>query len=184
MGKSEYIAGFYGILIGFTLTELIKGIAETLKNRDRIKYYYPHGLFVTLIFNITILSFFDFYYFLSVVKDWTPLLLIQNTFPAIFLCFCTYVLFPQLIEKSIDFRAHYFKATPIIFRLAVVMIILILIRNIFLQHIHPFYIANVFLILLLLIVTLSIFLKKDWIQYLSLTLANLISIYWTLMFQI
>jgi hypothetical protein len=32
MDQSAYVAGFFGVLIGITLTELIKGIAETLKN--------------------------------------------------------------------------------------------------------------------------------------------------------
>jgi hypothetical protein len=28
MNQHEYVAGFFGVLIGFTLTELIKGVAS------------------------------------------------------------------------------------------------------------------------------------------------------------
>ncbi len=184
MDQSEYITGFYGILIAFTLTELLKGIAQTVKNRHKIKYYCPHGLFALLAFLLVILNFFDFYYFLSTASVWTPLLLIQNSFPAIFLCFCTYILFPSFNEEAIDFREHYFKVTPIIFGIGVCVIILILFRNIFLQQFHPLILANILLFFLLAIFTVSIFLKKDWIQFILLIIANLIGVYWTLLFQI
>jgi hypothetical protein len=50
MDQSAYVAGFFGVLIGITLTELIKGIADTIKNSKRVKYFVPHGILVTATF--------------------------------------------------------------------------------------------------------------------------------------
>lgn len=39
MDQSAYVAGFFGVLIGITITELIKGIAETIRHNKRVKIH-------------------------------------------------------------------------------------------------------------------------------------------------
>jgi hypothetical protein len=181
MNQHEYVAGFFGVLIGFTLTELIKGVAETFKNLDRVKYYYPHGLFVILMLFTIILNFFDFYKFFSWVGVWTPLLLLRYTFPSIFVCFLCYMLFPTFnTNEKVDFREHYFKLSRTIHFLIMSMIVLIVIRNIFFIRNELFGIANVLMVLIFLVSLGGLLIKKDWAQYLFLTIAFTAVVYWTL----
>lgn len=92
MDQSAYVAGFFGVLIGITLTELIKGIADTIKNSKRVKYFVPHGILVTATFVFIVQSFFDFQWLSREISQWTPLLLIRFALPWVLLCLTSYLI--------------------------------------------------------------------------------------------
>jgi len=190
MNQQEYIAGFYGILIGFTLTELIRGVANTIKNLDRIKYYYPHGLFVVLLLFGILLNFFSFYRYVGIdgsraIESWSPLLLMRNTFIPVFLCFFSFLLFPSFNgEIKIDFRVHYFKVIPKILVIAILLSILSIVRNIFIYRSAIFYSSNIILFFFLWAGVIGIRFKKDWIHYSIMILLLPMIIYWTLTYKL
>lgn len=185
MNQHEYIAGFFGVLIGFTLTELIKGAAETLKNVERVKYYYPHGLALILLFFVIMLNFFDFYFVFSWVDHWTPMLLIQYSFPAIFVCFFSYILFPPFEGTGkVDFRRHYFKIFPTVFILLIFLTLLTIARNLFLFAHNVFEVTIIFPLLILVAALGALLVKKDWAQYIFFAMAIPLIVYWTLWYKL
>jgi hypothetical protein len=185
MNQHEYVTGFFGVLIGFTLTELIKGSAETLKNSGRVKYYFPHGLALILLFFNIILNFFDFNIILNWVENWTALLLIRYSFPTIFTCFFVYLIFPSFDgTEEVDFRKHYFKVFPIIFILLILLTVFTLVRNVLLFGHDLSDITIIFPLLILFAALSALLIKKDWVQYLFFALAIPLLVYWTLSYQL
>lgn len=185
MNQHEYIAGFYGVLIGFTLTELISGIARTIKNLERVKYFYLHALASVLTFLLIIFVFFEFFQFFMVVKDWSPLSLLRFSFPAIFVCFFSYLLFPEFAEGVVDFKEHYFKIVPKVWMLGVIDNILVLIRNIY-HHGFAILVTPESGIAIVFIVALSILAitKRHWVHGTLLVLLIALMVYWTLTFSL
>jgi len=169
MDQTAYVAGFFGVLIGITLTELIKGIADTLKNTKRIKYYIPHGVLVTAIFLFIVQSFFDFQWFSKDISQWTPLTLIRFTLPWVLLCLTSYLLFPSFEgTQSIDFKEHFNKFTSTLLKFCVVLFPLAIFVNISLG-LGIFYVDNWIMLIGLGFTLIAIFLNKDWIKVILIT---------------
>ena len=165
MDQSAYIAGFFGVLIGITLTELIKGIAETLRNAKRIKYYIPHGIAVVSIFVFIVQSFFDFQSLTKDITQWTPLLLIRYTLPWVLLCLASYLITPSFEgTQIIDFKDNFNKLTLGIFKVCVVLFPLVIFVNIFSLDYGIFHIANWIMLVGWGFMLLGILINKDWIK--------------------
>lgn len=178
MDQSAYVAGFFGVLIGITLTELIKGIAETLKNNTRIKYYLPHGILVTAIFVFIVQSFFDFQWLTKDIAQWTPLLLIRFTLPWVLLCLISYLLFPSFDgNQIIDFKDNFNKLTSGVFKFCVVLFPLVIFVNIFSLGYSIFHIDNLVMLVSLGFTLLAIFLNKDWVRVLLLGIGTCYLLY-------
>jgi len=181
MNQHEYVAGFFGVLIGFTLTELIRGVAETFKNLHRINYYYPHALSVVLLFFLILLNFFDMFTDFRAAEDWTPIVLIGETTPLIFVCFFCYMLFPSFGgDDVVDFRAHFMRILPTILKLGLVVIVLTFVGNNFWYEKDLFDIANIVLACMFILSVVCLLYKKDWAIYLLFAILLPGVMYWTL----
>jgi hypothetical protein len=169
MDQSAYVAGFFGVLIGITLTELIKGIAETIRNMKRIKYYIPHGILVFAIFILIVQSFFDFQWLSRGISIWTPLLIIRFTIPWIIICLCSYLVFPSFDgQHVIHFKDHFDKFSFGAFKFGVVLIPLIIIVNIVSLGHDFFHFENLVMTFFMGLIILAMVLKRDWLTIISL----------------
>ena len=180
MDQSAYIAGFFGVLIGITLTELIKGIAETLRNRKRIEYYLPHGIMVFAIFILIVQSFFDFQWLSRDITNWTPLLIIRFTMPWIIICLCSYLAFPSFEGTHIiHFKDHFNKSASGAYKICVVLIPLIVIVNIVSLGLTLFHFENLIMLFFLGLIILCLAFKKDWLTLIPLCLGTCYLLYHT-----
>lgn len=178
MDQSAYVAGFFGVLIGITLTELIKGVAKTLRNTKRIKYYIPHGILVFALFILIVQSFFDFQWFSRDVNIWTPLLIVRFTLPWIFICLCSYLVFPSFDgDHIIYFKDHFTKFSLGAFKFAAVLIPLIIGFNIVSLGFGIFHFQNLVIIIFLGLILLAIFFKKDWLTIIPLCIGTCYLLY-------
>ena len=178
MDQSAYVYGFFGVLIGITLTELVKGIADTLKNAKRIKYYIPHGVLVAAIFVFIVQSFFDFQGLTKNIAQWTPLLLIRFTLPWVFLCLISYLIFPSFDGNHIiNFKDHFNKITSGVFKFCFVFFPLVIFVNIFSLGYSIFHTSNWIMLGGLGFTILAIFFNKDWLKILIVYLGTCYLIY-------
>jgi hypothetical protein len=178
MDQSAYVAGFFGVLIGITLTELMKGIADTIKNSKRVKYYIPHGILVTATFVFIVQSFFDFQWFSREISQWTPLLLIRFSLPWVLLCLTSYLLFPSFEgNDTIDFKGHFDNFSSGVIKFSFVLSPLIVAFYIFRLNYSIFHIENLVVIAGLGFSLLAFFLDKNWIRVLFISLVTCYLVY-------
>ena len=170
--------GFFGVLIGITLTELIKGVAETIRNKKRIKYYIPHGILVGLIFMVILQSFFDFQWFSKGINIWTPILLIRFTLPWILICLSSYLVFPSFEGHDfINFKDNFDRIVSAGMRLMIGLIPLNISFNIFYTGQSIFHFENLILLTFLSLNIATMVFKKDWLRISFLCLATCYELY-------
>ena len=163
MDQSAYVTGFFGVLIGITLTELIKGIAETIRHKERVKYYIPHGILVGAIFIFLIQSFFDFQWFSREVTSWTPILLIRFTLPWILICLASYLVFPSFDgDDIINFKDQFDRFCAGVLKLMLPLIPLIISFHIFYLRLGILYFQNPILLGVWSLIVVSMVLRKNW----------------------
>ena len=181
MDQSGYVAGFFGVLIGITLTELIKGIAETIRNNKRIKYYIPHGILVGAIFLVIIQSFFDFQWFSKGINTWTPILLIRFTLPWIAICLSSYLVFPSFEGHAvINFKDNFDRFFSAAMRLMIGLIPLIISVDIFYIGQSVFHLKNLILLTFLSLIIATMVFKRDWLKISLLCLGACYELYDTI----
>ena len=61
MSAAEYIANFFLIIIGFAIAEVLKGSARLIRERKRIKFYWPYVIGIPFLFEILIFGFLYIY---------------------------------------------------------------------------------------------------------------------------
>lgn len=178
MDQASYVAGFFGVLIGITLTELIKGVAETLRNGKRIKYYVPHGILVGEIFMFIIQSFFDFQWLSRDIHNWTPILLIRFTLPWILICLSSYLVFPSFDgSETINFKDNFDRFFFSGMKVIVGLIPLIISVNIFYIHQSPFHMENLMLMIVFASLIITIIFRREWQKILILWLGAVYELY-------
>ena len=178
MDQSGYVAGFFGVLIGITLTELIKGIAETIRNNKRIKYYIPHGILVGTIFMVIVQSLFDFQWFSKGINIWTPILLIRFTLPWILICLSSYLVFPSFEGHDvINFKDNFDRFVSAAMKLMIGLIPLIISVKIFYIRQSIFHFENLFLVTSLSLIIATMVFKKDWLKIFILCLGTCYELY-------
>jgi hypothetical protein len=186
MNHHEYVAGFLGILLGFTLTELIKGIAETFLNWERVKYYYLHSIVVVFVLIVIVLNFFHFFQYFHITKIWTPMLLLRSTFPLIFICFICYILFPSFTANNevVDFKKHCNKIFPILYFISILLTSMTLIINLFREELPLYSFENRVHLILFCISVIAYFLRIELGYLVSLAIALPLVFYWTMLLSI
>jgi hypothetical protein len=186
MSSNEYIAGFFGIMIGLSITELLRGIYQTIINSKKVEYFLPHGIGIAALFMVIIIFFFDYYRVLHKTEVWTPLGLILHSFPLIVMFFLTMVVFPSFNEAKIDFKEHTFKIWPKIYMLGFILAILLIVRNMTMFKFDPFTIKhNISLLLQMPFYLIGWFYRKrEWTYYLVNSILFILLLGSTMIFEI
>ena len=116
MSATEYIANFFLVIIGFAVSEILKGSARLIRERRRIQFYWPYVLVIPFVFEILI---FWFLHVFTVVVG--PGERVWSTPDVAFVClqvipwaFVSYLFFPSRIPEGFDLRKFYFENARII----------------------------------------------------------------------
>jgi hypothetical protein len=163
MDQSAYVAGFFGVLIGITITELVKGIADTIRNASRINYYIPHGILVLNLFLFIVQNFFDFQWFSRDVVAWTPVTIIRYAVPWIIICLASYLVFPSFEKEPVDFKDYFNKISLGAFKVGCVLTPLIIGWNMTTMNLPLFHFENVAVLVFCALMIWAIYSKKDWL---------------------
>ncbi len=135
MSPFEYITVLISIVLGLGITQLVAGMAEMIHQWDRVKIYWPHLLWIVLVFFLH----FQEWWWLYELRDhehWRlPTVLFIILYP-VDLFILARVLFPfgqEPSADSTDMRSFYFKNARKFFLLIAILAILAILDDVFLQ---------------------------------------------------
>ncbi len=132
MSAPEYIAGFFLIIIGFAVSELLKGSARLLRERKRVNVYWPYVLVIPFIFEILIFWFIWVYTMIKSEPDqtWSIFEIADISLQVVPWAFISYLIFPSTIKDGFDSRKFYFDNGKLIVIITIVLVGYILFREI------------------------------------------------------
>jgi len=123
VSASEYIASFFLVIIGFAISELLKGSARLIRERHKIKLYWPYVLVVPFVFEILI--FWFLWVFLAINdrddKVWSVVEIIRISIPVIPWAFITYLIFPSRFTEGFDSKTFYLENGKIVVIIATLL---------------------------------------------------------------
>lgn len=110
MSAAEYIAGFFVIILGFAVSELLSGSARLLRERRKIKFYWPYFLVVPFVFEVLIFWFLWVFAMVNAGQheEWTIIRVMMISVQILPLAFISYLMFPSEITEGFDLKEFYF----------------------------------------------------------------------------
>ena len=111
MSATEYIASFFLVIIGFAISELLKGSATILRERKKITFYWPWFLAIPFVFEVLIFWFLWIFTMINngPVEAWTVARLLWLSLMVVPLAFISYLMFPSEIEKGFQLKDFYME---------------------------------------------------------------------------
>ncbi|NJN42625.1 MAG: hypothetical protein HC811_10740 [Flammeovirgaceae bacterium] len=110
MSPFDYVTILISIILGLGIAQLVTGVADIIHQQERLRLYWPHILWIPIIFFLIIQEWWDIYG-LREYDTWRlPVFLFISLYP-IALFILTRLLFPlSLTENShLDFKHFYYK---------------------------------------------------------------------------
>jgi len=138
MAPFEYVTVLISIILGLGITQIVTGLADLIHQWDRVKVYWPHLLWIFLIFFLHIQEWWATYE----LRDFTSWRLTTFFFVILYpiiLFILAKLLFPfGNNDGVIDLKKFYFENFRRIFGWSIVLIVFALLTNIFVLH-YPFW---------------------------------------------
>lgn len=132
MTPFEYVTVLISIILGLGITQIVTGVADLVHQQERVKIYWPHLLWVVIIFVLHIQEWWATFE-LRQFDSWRlPTFLLVVLYP-INLFILARLLFPLGIStEEIDLKEFYYQNFKKIFGWAIILPLLSLINNVFL----------------------------------------------------
>ncbi len=133
MTPFEYVTVLISIILGLGITQIVTGIADIIHQWERVKLYWPHLLWILLVFFLQIQEWWQIYD-LRHYESWRlPTFLLLSLYP-INLFILSRILFPiSMVESAIDFKQFYFDNYRKFFLMIIVGIVLSLLEDLLFQ---------------------------------------------------
>jgi len=107
MGLFEFLMILVSVIIGLGLTELLTGVANLLRSRNSVRFYWIHSLFQLGIFFALLQFWWESWGMqdLETISFWAVLSIL--TLP-VFLFLIAHLLYPSPVENA-DLRDYYYR---------------------------------------------------------------------------
>lgn len=134
MSPSEYVASFFLVILGFAVSEALKGSARLIRERHLIKFYWPYLVVVPFAFEILIIVFIWLFTLVGTRAEstWSLPDIAGVCLIVVPLALISYLLFPSRIKEGFDLRKFYFDNAKIIIVIMMVQATLVLVMMIIL----------------------------------------------------
>jgi hypothetical protein len=121
LGLFEFLMVLLSLIIGLGITELLNGVALSIRNKKTISLYWIHSLFVVIVFLALVQQWWEIWN-LRDIQSWTfPGFLMMLGGP-IGLYLIAHLLFPEPIE-GLNFRTYYYEESLPILVLAILTVL-------------------------------------------------------------
>ncbi len=160
----EYVTVLISIILGLGITQILTGVANLYHKMERVKFYWPHALWVVFVLILQIQDWWLTYE----IKGYTPWRLLTFLFVMLYpinLFILARMLFPATFRgKIIDLKVFYFENYKKIFFLLIVSAVLSIAYDLFILDLK-FYsqILQALLVLIFSVVVLKDY-KQEWIH--------------------
>lgn len=153
MSPFEFVTVLISIILGLGITQIMSGIADIIHQWDKVKLYWPHLLWIILVFILHVQEWWLTYELRSVEVWRLPFFLFEILYP-ISLFILARILFPfSGDETSNDLKVFYFRNFRKFFLMVMILSVLSGLENIFTHGLGPEgWMVNLGIFLLLLIV--------------------------------
>jgi hypothetical protein len=156
MSPFEYIVVLVSIIIGLGITIVLTGIAQLIREEQRVKLFWPYLIWIGLVFVMHIHEWWITYQLKSTMTWKLPVFLFIILYP-ILLFILANLLFPDSWEKNNrDMKQFYFIIYQKFFGCAILLVVLSVLQNVFLSNLP---LSEQFVHLIVL-VTLTVMLIK------------------------
>jgi hypothetical protein len=97
--------------MGFAISEILKGSARLIRERKKIKFYWPYLLAVPFTFEVLVFWSLWVYTMINTGQPevWTAPRLLMLTILVVPLAFVSYLLFPSQIKEGFQLKEFYFE---------------------------------------------------------------------------
>ncbi|MDZ4716456.1 MAG: hypothetical protein SH819_13415 [Cytophagales bacterium] len=134
MSPFEFVTVLISIILGLGITQIMSGIADLIHQWDKTKIYWPHVLWVILVFVLHVQQWWLTYQLRDMVVWRLPFFLFEVLYP-ISLFILARILFPLTgDETSNDMKVFYFRHYRKFFLLVMILSVLSALENIFIHN--------------------------------------------------
>jgi hypothetical protein len=133
MSPFEYVIVLISIIIGLGITIVLTGIAQLIREEQRVKLFWPYLIWIGLVFVMHIHEWWITYQLKSTVAWKLPTFLFIILYP-ILLFILANLMFPDSWEKNNrDMKQFYFIIYQKFFGCAILLVVLSVLQNVFLS---------------------------------------------------
>ena len=133
MSAFEYVSVLISIVLGLGITQIITGVAEMIHHWHRVRFYWPHLVWVFLAFFLHIQEWWLLFN-LRATEIWRlPVFLFTLLYP-ITLFILARILFPSNWKAEVDLKVYYFGSYRKFFAVVTWLSLLSLLDNLFVQR--------------------------------------------------
>ena len=166
MSPFEFVTVLISIILGLGITQIMSGIADQIHQWDKVKLYWPHMLWVVLVFVLHVQQWW-LTYELRVITSWRlPFFLFEILYP-INLFILARILFPSAGEAAFtDLKKFYFQNYRKFFVMVIILSTLSAIENIVIYDLGvEGWLVNIILLTGLLVVAVKD-IRIEWLHQL------------------
>jgi hypothetical protein len=175
----EYVSILISIILGLGITQILSSFSDLLYNYKKVKFYWPHSLWILFILFLHIQDWFITYQ-LKDKQVWHLAELMFVLLYPISLFTASKMLLPNnSSEENIEMKVFYKSQYPTIFFLASISVIISILFNVFLLDSNLFK-QSILVVFLILLMVISFFkLDKDFLHKilaLTIILGSIVSV--------
>jgi len=133
MTPFEYITVLISIVLGLGITQIVTGVADIIHQWNRVKLYWPHLLWIVLVFFLQVQEWWWLYELRNNTSWELSVFLFILLYP-IDLFILARILFPYGYEGEVDMKQFYFDNYRKFFLLFAILALLAILDDVFIQE--------------------------------------------------
>ena len=118
----EFLMVLVSIIIGLGITEILTGVAQTIRRRESVRYFWVHSILVVAVFLAQLQQWWESWG-LRIVPEWTFVGLLMMLGGPICLYLIAHLLFPEPGETT-NYREYYFGPMRPVWWLAAIAVVI------------------------------------------------------------
>jgi len=134
MTPFEYVTVLISIILGLGITQIVSGVADLIHHSKHVKLYWPHLLWLVLVFFLHVQEWWQIYELKSYEAWHLPVFLFVVLYPIV-LFILARILFPSIKDDSmVVLKTFYFANFPKFFSFISLLAALAILENVFIHH--------------------------------------------------
>src|SRR5262245_20966678 len=134
MSPFEFVTVLISIILGLGITQIMSGVADIIHQWKSVRLYWPHLLWVALVFVLHVQEWWLIYELKTVTTWRLPMFLFQVLYP-ICLFILARILFPMSTdEHATDMKGFYLESYRKLFMMVMILSLLSGVENIFIHN--------------------------------------------------
>lgn len=109
MAPYQHVVVVMSILLGLSVTQLLKGLAQIYRTRNRVRPYWLHTAWVVLLIVFSLLLWWLFWNYRT-IEEWSFFRFVLYLSPMIVFYFLTSLAVPDPSDPVVSYKEYYFSS--------------------------------------------------------------------------